>query len=48
MTWSEIKLELWIFEVMIFYFSFVLLNAQTELYQRRLKAIFIKNVEDKK
>ena len=33
---------------MIFYFSFVLLNAQTELYQRRLKAIFIKNIEDKK
>ena len=34
---------------MSFYFSFVLLNTQTELYKRRLKAIFVKSlIEGKK
>jgi len=34
---------------MSFYFSFVLLNTQTELYKRRLKTIFVKSlIEGKK
>ena len=43
-----VPLTLMAISFMSFYFSFVLLNTQTELYKRRLKTIFVKSLTEGK